>query len=81
MNIARKIRREGKRLTKDMKVLQEASELESHLMLISHNVNQLRKSFSRLKKIEKNWMERREREKKPMDHTAGRNQGGFPKRP
>lgn len=77
MNLARKVRRLQKKEESTMKVLQERSMLESHLMVISHNVNQLRKAFSRIQKLEKNIIARKEREKNPRNKIAGRNQGGF----
>jgi hypothetical protein len=80
MNVARKVRREMKREVVNMKVLQEQSELESSLLLISHNVNQLRKAFSRIAKLEKRIKERKERHKHPRDRMAGRNRGNFSNR-
>lgn len=80
MNIARKVRRLQKKETTSLQVLQERSMLESNLMLISHNVNQLRVAFRQIKKLEKNIESRNEREKHPRDKMAGRNQGGFSNR-
>lgn len=80
MNIARKVRREMKRQQLNMKVLGEQSELEGALMLISHNTHQLRQSFRKIKKLEKRIKERKNREKHPMEHTAGRNRSNFTSR-
>jgi phage-related minor tail protein len=77
MIVARKVRREMKREENAMKVLIERQELEGQLMLITHNVNQLRKAFSRIAKLEKRIKERKERNKHPRDRMAGRNQGNF----
>jgi hypothetical protein len=80
MTVARKVRREMKREVVNMKVLQEQSELESALLLISHNINQLRKAFSKIAKLEKRIKERKNRNKHPRDRMAGRNQGNFSNR-
>lgn len=75
MNEARKLRREAKKSTKSFVVLQEQAELDGTLILISHNVYQLRKAFRKIEKLKKRIKERREREKRPMDRMAGRNRG------
>jgi hypothetical protein len=80
MNAARRVRRLQKNEEKSLKVLMEQSNLDSYLMLISHNVNQLRVAFRNIKKLEKNALARREREKHPQNKMAGRNQGGFQNR-
>ena len=77
MNAARRVRREMKQVAFGLKVLQEQSELDGTLMLVSHNVYQLRVAFRRIKKLEKRIKARKAREKKPMDHLAGRNKGNF----
>lgn len=80
MNIARKVRRLQKKEATTLQVLSERSMLESQLMLISHNVNQLRIAFRQIAKLEKNIEARKEREQHPRDKTAGRNRGGFSNR-
>jgi hypothetical protein len=80
MNRARKVRREMKREEQSFKVLQESSELDGVLMLISHNVAQLRKAFRRIEKLERRIKERKDRSKHPRDRIAGRNRGNFSNR-
>lgn len=78
MNRARKVRRRMKQLEKNgMAVLLEQSSLDSLLMIISHDVHQVREAFRRINKIEKRVEARQERRKHVVDQMAGRNQGNF----
>lgn len=80
MKIAQKVRRLQKQEEVTMSTLQERSQLESDLLLISHNVNQLRIAFRDIAKIEKSIKKRKQYEMDFDDHLAGRNRGGFPRR-